>query len=149
MYVEGLVHITELGGDYFKFDERRQELIGERSGVRFGLGTPVRIQVVRVDLDSRKIDFRLVRAGDGSAIAPRKPSSQRASKRTAGGSEAEFAEEEVVWHPKAKRKPAYEGSTMKLSGAKGSTSKARTGKSSTRAVTPSVSKPATKVKKKR
>jgi ribonuclease R len=35
MYVEGLVHISELGGDYFKFDEMRQELRGERTGVRF------------------------------------------------------------------------------------------------------------------
>ena len=64
IYVEGLVHITELGGDYFKFDEIRQELRGERTGVRFGLGSEVRVQVIRVDLDGRRIDFRLVRAGE-------------------------------------------------------------------------------------
>ena len=60
LYVEGLVHITELGGEYFRFDEVRQELRGERTGIRYALGTRVRVQVSRVDLDGRKIDFRLV-----------------------------------------------------------------------------------------
>ncbi len=64
MYVEGLVHITELGGEYFRFDEARQELRGERSGIRYAIGTRVRIQVSRVDLDGRKIDFRLVHEGE-------------------------------------------------------------------------------------
>ena len=69
MYVEGLVHITELGGEYFRFDEMRQELRGERTGIRYGIGSRVRIQVSRVDLDGRKIDFRLVR--DADELLPR------------------------------------------------------------------------------
>lgn len=64
LYVEGLVHITELGGEYFRFDEVRQELRGERTGVRYAIGTRVRIQVSRVDLDGRRIDFRMVREGE-------------------------------------------------------------------------------------
>ena len=60
MFVEGLIHITELGGDYFKFDEVRQELRGERTGIRYAIGARVRVQVSRVDLDGRKIDFRWV-----------------------------------------------------------------------------------------
>jgi ribonuclease R len=64
MYVEGLVHITELGGEYFRFDEVRQELRGERTGIRYALGSRVRVQVSRVDLDGRKIDFRLIREGE-------------------------------------------------------------------------------------
>jgi ribonuclease R len=64
MYVEGLVHITELGGEYFKFDEARQELRGERTGIRYAIGTRVQVQVSRVDLDGRKIDFRLIREGE-------------------------------------------------------------------------------------
>ncbi len=63
LHVEGLVHITELGGEYFRFDEIRQELRGERTGIRYALGTRVRVQVSRVDLDARKIDFRLVHEG--------------------------------------------------------------------------------------
>lgn len=64
MYVEGLVHITELGGEYYRFDEARQELRGERTGIRYAIGTRVRVQVSRVDLDGRKIDFRLVTPGE-------------------------------------------------------------------------------------
>jgi len=70
LYVEGLVHITELGGEYFRFDEARQELRGERTGVRYAVGTRLRVQVSRVDLDGRKIDFRLVREA-GAAPTPR------------------------------------------------------------------------------
>jgi ribonuclease R len=64
MYVEGLVHITELGGEYFRFDEARQELRGERTGIRYALGSRVQVQVSRVDLDGRRIDFRLVTGED-------------------------------------------------------------------------------------
>ena len=69
LYVEGLVHITELGGEYYRFDEARQELRGERTGVRYAVGTRVRVQVSRVDLDGRKIDFRLVHEGEGDKPA--------------------------------------------------------------------------------
>jgi len=69
MYVEGLVHITELGGEYYRFDEARQELRGERTGQRYALGTRVQVQVSRVDLDGRRIDFRLVQ--EGVPAAPR------------------------------------------------------------------------------
>lgn len=64
MYVEGLVHITELGGDYFRFDEIHQDLRGERTGMRYAIGTRVRVQVSRVDLDGRRIDFRLIHEGE-------------------------------------------------------------------------------------
>jgi len=67
LYVEGLVHITELGGEYFRFDEVRQELRGERSGIRYAIGARVRVQVSRVDLDGRRIDFRMVREGEDDA----------------------------------------------------------------------------------
>ena len=71
MYVEGLVHITELGGEYFKFDEARQELRGERTGIRYAIGARVRVQVSRVDLDGRKIDFRIVREAEGERLLGR------------------------------------------------------------------------------
>jgi len=71
LYVDGLVHVSELGGEYYRFDEARQELRGERTGVRYAIGTRVRVQVSRVDLDGRKIDFRLVRDGDGETMPAR------------------------------------------------------------------------------
>ncbi|MBB5504141.1 ribonuclease R [Paraburkholderia atlantica] len=61
LFIEGLVHVTELGSDYFQYDEIRNELRGERTGIRYRLSDRVRVQVSRVDLDARKIDFRLVR----------------------------------------------------------------------------------------
>jgi ribonuclease R len=71
LHVDGLVHITELGGEYYRFDEARQELRGERTGVRYAIGTRVRVQVSRVDLDGRKIDFRMMREGEGEALLAR------------------------------------------------------------------------------
>jgi ribonuclease R len=59
VFVEGLVHVTGLGNDYFRFDPARHRLTGERSGVTYSLGDPVEVTVVRVDLDSAKIDFEL------------------------------------------------------------------------------------------
>jgi len=61
LFIEGLVHVTELGSDYFQYDEVKNELRGERTGIRYRLSDRVRVQVSRVDLDARKIDFRLVR----------------------------------------------------------------------------------------
>jgi len=71
LYVEGLIHITELGGEYFRFDEVRQELRGERTGIRYATGARVQVQVSRVDLDGRKIDFRLVRDSEEARIVAR------------------------------------------------------------------------------
>ena len=48
----------------------RQELRGERTGIRYAIGTRLQIQVSRVDLDARKIDFRLVREGEDVATTP-------------------------------------------------------------------------------
>jgi len=61
LFIEGLVHVTELGSDYFQYDEVKNELRGERTGIRYRMTDRVRVQVGRVDLDARKIDFRLVR----------------------------------------------------------------------------------------
>ena len=58
--INGLVHITQLPNDYYHFDPKRHLLNGERRGLTFRLGDPVRIQVLRASLEDRKIDFRLV-----------------------------------------------------------------------------------------
>ncbi len=58
--INGLVHITQLPNDYYHFDPKRHLLSGERRGLAFRLGDPVRIQVLRASLEDRKIDFRLV-----------------------------------------------------------------------------------------
>ena len=60
VFVEGLVHVSELGADYFHFDEAGHVMVGERTGRRFRLADRVRIKVMRADLETNKIDFRLV-----------------------------------------------------------------------------------------
>ncbi|MCB5184142.1 ribonuclease R [Methylobacillus gramineus] len=60
VYVEGLLHVTELGNDYFNYDKARHEMLGERTGVRYRLGDRLRVKVSRVDLETSKIDFMLV-----------------------------------------------------------------------------------------
>jgi ribonuclease R len=59
IYVEGLVHVSELGTDYFHFDAAKHQLMGERTRKRYRLGDRVRVKVVRVDLDTSRIDFVL------------------------------------------------------------------------------------------
>jgi ribonuclease R len=62
IFVEGLVHISNLDKDYFHYDPIGHRLVGERSGVTYRLGDKVRVLVARVDLDERKMDFELLKA---------------------------------------------------------------------------------------
>jgi ribonuclease R len=72
IYVEGLVHITALKADFYHFEPVHHRLVGERTRRTYRLGDRLRVRVVRVDLDDRKIDFELAEevaaaaaAGDG------------------------------------------------------------------------------------
>lgn len=60
VFVEGLVHVSELGQDYFHFDDAAHAMVGERTRCRYRLADRVEVQLVRVDLETNKIDFRLV-----------------------------------------------------------------------------------------
>src|SRR5204863_3256066 len=93
--IDGLVHVTELGRDYFHFDQVRHAMIGERSGRVFQLAGRVNVVVARVDLERAKIDFSLApesAAETGVASAPQRPvfaeplatDSVRAAKRGPG-----------------------------------------------------------------
>jgi ribonuclease R len=69
--IDGLVHVTELGRDYFHFDAGRHAMVGERTGRVFQLAGRVRVKVARVDLETAKIDFTL--AEDPAAANPAAP----------------------------------------------------------------------------
>ena len=56
-YVDGLVHISELGRDYFRFEPNRHALLGERTGKQYRLADRIKVKLVRVDLDTRRIDL--------------------------------------------------------------------------------------------
>ncbi|MGI4845614.1 MAG: ribonuclease R [Janthinobacterium lividum] len=68
LYVEGLVHISGLGTDYFQYDEARHELRGERSGQVYKLTSKVTVKVAKVDLEARKIDLVLAQADAQESI---------------------------------------------------------------------------------
>ncbi|GIR90278.1 MAG: hypothetical protein CM15mP89_2830 [Gammaproteobacteria bacterium] len=70
LYIEGLIHVSALPGDYYHFDQAKQRLIGERTRQVFQLGGAVTVRVARVDLDDRKIDLEL------SGVAPSEPKPQ-------------------------------------------------------------------------
>lgn len=64
IFVEGLIHITSLRGDRYQFDSTQHRLIGSSTHRQFRLGDKVHVQVARVDLDDRKMDFELVEHND-------------------------------------------------------------------------------------
>ncbi len=70
IFVEGLVHVTGLGDDYFQFDPSHHRMVGERTRKIFRLGDKVRVQVARVDLDERKMDFDLIHEETDQPILP-------------------------------------------------------------------------------
>ena len=117
IYIEGLVHITALPGDYYNFDASHQRLTGERSGRSFQLGGRVRVQVARVDLDDKKIDLELV-----DSQPPRK------SRKGKSGSTA--GKQNQRGKASAKKGSAGKGSSGKGSAGKGSAGKGSAGKGS-------------------
>ena len=84
IYVEGLVHISNLGQDYFHFDPTSHQLKGERTNTNYRLGDTVKIRVVRVDLDEKKMDFELIyKEGSVKKVTESdKPKKKRRKKKT-------------------------------------------------------------------
>jgi ribonuclease R len=80
--VDGLVHVTSLRNDYYHLQHGGLRLVGERTGEGFGLGDPVRVRIVRVNVDEAKIDLAL--ADDGGAIPAVGSPARRGRRRRAG-----------------------------------------------------------------
>jgi len=83
-FVDGLVHVTMLGNDYFHYDPQHFQITGERSGLKFQLGGKVRVKVLRSDTDTGKIDFGLISV-DGKFVdtepGDSKPTSKKSSEK--------------------------------------------------------------------
>jgi len=79
-HVDGLVHVSQLQNDYYQFDALHHRLQGERSGKSYGLGDGMRIRIVRVNLDERKIDLEPVNGSDDPR-PPRKTPKRSSAKR--------------------------------------------------------------------
>ncbi|OYY57871.1 MAG: ribonuclease R, partial [Hydrogenophilales bacterium 28-61-11] len=87
IFIEGLVHVSELGQDYFHYDQGKHWMLGERTGKRYRLGDRVRIKVLRADIETSKIDFGLVDSVDASDVASEvsPASNKKAGKARVGG----------------------------------------------------------------
>jgi len=81
LYIEGLVHISALPGDYYHYDQAKQRLIGERTRRVFQLGGAVTVKIARVDLDDRKIDLEM---DEGDGAGPAKASAKAGDKSGKG-----------------------------------------------------------------
>ena len=90
VYVEGLVHVSELGEDYFQFDAGKHQMLGERSGQRYRIGDRLRVRLVRADLESGRIDFVLGAppvANEHNDAVPAAPVARARSRKKARSSE--------------------------------------------------------------
>ena len=101
IYVEGLVHVTELGSDYFHFDAAKHELLGERTGQRFRLGDRLKVKVARADLETIKIDFVMAEPKESKRAGS---AERRPAKAKEGGRRPALKEAEGGKKPSRKRK---------------------------------------------
>lgn len=113
LFIEGLVHISALPGDYYHFDPAHQRLVGERTRQVFQLGTVVTVQVARVDLETRKIDLEL------EGAAPRRQSGD------AAGAPAEGRGRSAVADQPAQGKGKKSGGRRRAGGKAGSPRKGK------------------------
>src|SRR5690606_28560679 len=121
LFVEGLVHVSELGSDYFQYNEASHELRGERTGMRYRLTDAVQVQVARVDLEARRIEFRLVKGTSFKALTTEKSEAPRRVKRAASAKPASL-KGSTSSQRRAEAKRAARGKTAS-GGKKGSTSR--------------------------
>jgi ribonuclease R len=93
LHIEGLVHITSLGRDFYHYDDVRMCLTGEQSGKKYRVGDEIRVQVAAVNLDEKKIDLRLegseVEENQGQFKGKSKGKSKSTSVRRSGSKPAE------------------------------------------------------------
>ncbi|MFO7550985.1 MAG: RNB domain-containing ribonuclease, partial [Haliea sp.] len=105
IYIEGLVHISALPGDYYSFDASHQRLVGERSGRSYKLGGRVRVQVARVDLDDKKVDLEMIDSKPpegGASRKSRKPAGKKAASGRSGQGKKSDAPAKKSGAPKKK-----------------------------------------------
>ena len=127
LYIEGLLHVSALPGDYYHFDQAKQRLVGERTRQVFQLGGVVAVKVARVDLDDRKIDLELVDGG-----SPKRAAEAGSRKRSKGDNKAKVGGEGPKTARKARRKTSSESSgksaSSKTQSKKAKSNKTKSGK---------------------
>jgi ribonuclease R len=102
--VNGLIHVTQLPNDYYHFDPVRKTLTGERHGVEYRLGDPVRVLVLRASVEDRRIDFRLVDANDKSQGAISAAITPKRTRKTSEALAMQSSRKPVAGKSKGKRR---------------------------------------------
>ncbi|MHC5225985.1 ribonuclease R [Ignatzschineria sp. LJL83] len=91
VFIEGLVHISQLQGDYFIYDDTRHRLIGEKTGQQYRLSDPVRVKVLDSNPETKHIDFELIspviQGGDKKSAGDRPVPKKSRSRKAKGDSE--------------------------------------------------------------
>jgi len=118
LYVDGMLHVSQLGDDFFVYDQPSQSLIGQSRGQVFGLGDEVRIKVAGVQLEERKIDFELARqlTHAGRAVRSRAPRVAQVREENHGARNKDDSGEQPV--RKKRNKSSKPSSYTKKSGKK-------------------------------
>ncbi|WP_110455789.1 ribonuclease R [Shewanella algidipiscicola] len=132
LFIDGLVHISSLGGDYYHYDNMRQRLVGEASGQVYQIGDPVTVKVASVNLDDRQID--LVMVGDEGRSPRRgksnKPLTARERVNLEGAKQGKGTGDKTARKPRRSSAKAAAGTPKagvkrKTNGAKGGAAKAK------------------------
>jgi len=123
IYVEGLVHVTSLGKDYYHFDPSHHRMIGEHSRHIYRLGNRIRVIVARVDLDERKIDFEMAEEQPPSAPTEQEQSSaekaiEKAREKSQKGGREKSSEKKSDSKKKGKKKDGKKKTRNRRSGKK-------------------------------
>ncbi|MFW1690237.1 ribonuclease R [Acinetobacter ursingii] len=115
LYVDGMIHVSHLGDDFFLYDQASQSLVGQNRGQIFGLGDEVKIKVAAVNLEERKIDFELIQqiTHAGRIIRSRAPRTSKAQTTeqvfNAQGESIESHQQPSRKKEKSKSKPSSYG----------------------------------------
>ena len=112
-YVEGLVHVTALDNDYYHYDSIKQRLIGERTNKIYQLADEVKIRVVRVSLDDKKIDFELASSSSEKGAVRAAKSKDKTSKKKSSWKKKSARAKKAVAAGDKKSKPVNKGKKRK------------------------------------
>lgn len=129
IYVDGLVHVTSLRNDYYFFDPVHHRMVGERSGIIFRLGDKLKVKVLSVDIDLRRIDFDLVDAPEGTRKQRQKQKQKRGQEQHKQRSKSAEQKSKHRGRNKAKAGPGQRSSQSQAKPKQGSAAQARNNES--------------------
>lgn len=125
--VEGLVHVSSMQNDYYSYSEEQCSMVGERSGECFRLGDPIRVELVRANVEDRTIDFII--EGNGVYVPVAKKVNKPSAKKSAAGAKKSSGKKNSKGKSSAKKKTvkSAKSSEPKAAASSGSKKKAEAG----------------------